>query len=783
FIEIFFFKRPQNLIRTLDAMTKPAEKYLLVVSFLEGENFPERKNTKFVIEAKFDGEQLSTDPVEHSSPIDISQELAWGLDKKSLQLHKLQRSCIKANCFAINQSSKEHVGYIVIDIRSAPESPGRPKFFPLLQSIYAKSKPQIKVNIYTEEDQSNQEEKPELEASQRSTGSRPGSSHSAQQAVPQNFQVVLDENEGYFSIGKSGPDCKIYVLTITIAFARNLVRLLTNSDQHSTSNFFFMYKFLGNQVATKPFGDIISCQINGERSSIRFCSTLENFQLLFKQLANLEIFFCSQDRAVGKCVFNWRLILENWDGNSLASCDNPIVLDELLKIEALPSSQGRVSPAPDVNMAPVIGLQVGVFKEETEVSNVQESKEINVVQNEAATYRKSPSPTGSNLKQSSQVIFQNECNTITVEERPKESIVSLKSSSAREFTTNHNAHYIPEDLQLKAAYELQLWKEAREKEFEHQLKKNEAKKFQALADAFKQRDIEREIMVQKKIKEYNELEVMLKNSLNEVEKREKQLASNEAHIARMRSDLNRDYENKLSELREASKRVQEKADHQVSLQKSKIESLEDEIDRLKKKVYESEKRCSEKESEFLRFKEKENNRPEIRLQSEINVLNLEKIELERKLDAMTKAKNHYKEQWTKALQEIALMKKKEESNAKALLRRQQMELENMKMKFLSAEESEKLKSDEQELLNLKNEIEKLKLKNSDKTSLVSDYGSASCLSNLENIDPNLQNHINRLLEEKETLLRTGVYSNSDAIIIELDKRIKDSLNQANFYKN
>lgn len=99
------------------------------------------------------------------------------------------------------------------------------------------------------------------------------------------------------------------------------------------------------------------------------------------------------------------------------------------------------------------------------------------------------------------------------------------------------------------------------------LKKNEAKKFQVLAEAFKQRDIEREIMVQKKIKEYNELEALLKNSLNEVEKREKQLASNETHVARMRTDLSRDYENKLSELREASKRVQEKADHQVNLQK------------------------------------------------------------------------------------------------------------------------------------------------------------------------------------------------------------------------
>lgn len=89
-----------------------------------GENFPDRTNTKFIIEAKFDGEQLSTDPVDHNSTIDISQELAWGLEKKSLQLHKLQRSCIKANCYAINQSSKENVGYIVIDIRSAPEAPG-----------------------------------------------------------------------------------------------------------------------------------------------------------------------------------------------------------------------------------------------------------------------------------------------------------------------------------------------------------------------------------------------------------------------------------------------------------------------------------------------------------------------------------------------------------------------------------------------------------------------------------------------------------------------------------
>lgn len=66
--------------------------------------------------------------------------------------------------------------------------------------------------------------------------------------------------------------------------------------------------------------------------------------------------------------------------------------------------------------------------------------------------------------------------------------------------------------------------------FIFKLKKIEAKKFQELAEAFKQRDIEREILVQKKIKEYNDLEIVLKNSLNEVEKREKQLAISETQV-------------------------------------------------------------------------------------------------------------------------------------------------------------------------------------------------------------------------------------------------------------
>ncbi len=83
-----------------------------------------------------------------------------------------------------------------------------------------------------------------------------------------------------------------------------------------------------------------------------------------------------------------------------------------------------------------------------------------------------------------------------------------------------------------------------------------------------------------------------------------------------------------------------------------------------------------------------------------------KIETERKLVEMTKAKNHYKDQWARALQEISAIKKKEEANAKAMLKKQQLELDHLRLRYLAAEEKELLKTDGSQLQSLKSELEK-----------------------------------------------------------------------------
>jgi centrosomal protein CEP120 len=59
--------------------------------------------------------------------------------------------------------------------------------------------------------------------------------------------------------------------------------------------------------------------------------------------------------------------------------------------------------------------------------------------------------------------------------------------------------------------------------------------------------------------------------------------------------------------------------------RSKNQALEDEIIRLKRSVAEWEKRYRDKEQEYFSFKEKQRSTPEVKLQADINMLTLEKV--------------------------------------------------------------------------------------------------------------------------------------------------------------
>ncbi|KAE8635519.1 hypothetical protein XENTR_v10002649 [Xenopus tropicalis] len=261
-----------------------------------------------------------------------------------------------------------------------------------------------------------------------------------------------------------------------------------------------------------------------------------------------------------------------------------------------------------------------------------------------------------------------------------------------------------ETLEYKAALELEMWKEMQEDLFVNQLKKKELVHMQALAEEWKRRDKEREALVKKKVAEYTVLEEQLQKALADLEKRERQLANDEMELKKLKAQLQLDCERSIQERQDSIRRVREDCMHQIELERSKAKQLEEDKLRLQQQLQEAEHKVKLMEKEFLQYKEQQSSKPEIRLQSDINLLTLEKVELERKLELTTKSKLHYKQQWGRALKELARLKQREQENAMARLKKQQQELEHMRLRYLAAEEKDVVKTERQELEEIRNEL-------------------------------------------------------------------------------
>ncbi|XP_026782191.3 centrosomal protein of 120 kDa isoform X1 [Pangasianodon hypophthalmus] len=323
-----------------------------------------------------------------------------------------------------------------------------------------------------------------------------------------------------------------------------------------------------------------------------------------------------------------------------------------------------------------------------------------------------------------------------------------------------------ETLEYKAALELEMWKEMQEDLFENQLKQKELSHMQALAEEWRKRDREREALVKKKEMEYNLLEEQLQKALADLEKREKTLAHAELETQRLQREMHVEHEFSMRELQDSTRRLREDCAHQVDLERSKVRQLEEDLARRQQQVIDAEKKYKLLEKEFQHYRDQQNTRPEIHLQSEINLLRLEKAELERKLESTIKSKLHYKQQWGRALKELARFKQREQENAMTRLKKQQQELEHMRLRYLAAEEKEAVKNEKHELQDIRNELNRLKQQDEKRT-----WKEPTSMSLNESADE----HLSRLLEERDTLLRTGVYTHEDRIIAELNRQIQEAM--------
>ncbi|KAM8984230.1 centrosomal protein of 120 kDa isoform 3-T3 [Ara ararauna] len=974
---------------------RATDRLLIVVSVLEGRYFPKRPKHLLIVEAKFDGEQLATDPVEHTDQPEFATELAWELDRKALHQHRLQRTPIKLQCCVLDpvSSSKDNIGYIVLDLRAAQEKKQAPKWYPLLSNKYTKFKSEIQVGVVLETDS-----KALVDGFKaKEAPPRAGEASALISGLdPQSIVPVLNEEEGCHQIGPAEYCRDYFVLSVTIVFATQLEQLVPTTMKlpERQPEFFFYYSLLGNDVTNEPFTDLIDPNFEPERASVRIRSTVDVLQVYLCALSKLQIHLCCGDQSLGSAEIPLSGLLKK--GN--AEIDQRPVAIEGAFVLVPPNRAKQKLPQLPLDMAPTVGVSVILQREslsaqlviplnaptgpnqpqekvlsavkgkteglqqrsqnapsqvsrssltqdeatESEVESLKFEKgmEVKKKADNGPVAASQPIPVGasSSSEPSAQKIvipaashhfcFSIDLRSIRglevgfpincilrysypffgsaapimtsppVEVRKNMEVFLPQSYCAFDFATiphqlqdtflrlpllvelwhkdktakdillgmarlqlsnvlasektrflggngeqcwrqtynetvsvtavqgsgsriadlsyaitleDHGLvkmqevlvsdssqcvgagqqwrvpHIQPrcaqenppeprETLEYKAALELEMWKEMQEDIFENQLKKKEMVHMQVLAEEWKKREREREALVKKKVSEYTVLEEQLQKTLRDLDKRERQLFSAESELQTVKKDLQAEHERKLQELQDSVRRAREECAHQVELERSKIKQLEEDKLRLQQQLNEAESKHKILEKEFQQFKEQQSSKPEIKLQSEINLLTLEKVELERKLESATKSKLHYKQQWTRALKELARLKQREQENAMAHLKKQQQELEHMRLRYLAAEEKELGKPDHQELEDIRNELNRLKQQEEERRQLQDvTANSAGRVSNSRKLNENMDDYLSRLIEERDTLLKTGVYSHEDHIVSELDRQIREAI--------
>ena len=92
------------------------------------------------------------------------------------------------------------------------------------------------------------------------------------------------------------------------------------------------------------------------------------------------------------------------------------------------------------------------------------------------------------------------------------------------------------DKQL-AVMEIEMWKKTERDKFAIHLKDLESKQSDALAEEFKKRERQRELLIRRKSDEIAKLEAKLQDSIRLLDEREKRIAADEERIQRERKAM------------------------------------------------------------------------------------------------------------------------------------------------------------------------------------------------------------------------------------------------------
>ena len=340
------------------------------------------------------------------------------------------------------------------------------------------------------------------------------------------------------------------------------------------------------------------------------------------------------------------------------------------------------------------------------------------------------------------------------------------------------------DQEKAIIWDLEVWKRAEQAQFKAYLKQLEFEYLSKLQEDFKNKEEEREKEFKTKINEINNLKNKLSKKINDLESRENKIKICEEELK--------------IRINEVSKQLVIKED-EISLIKKNAKDEQDKLNKnntqLKKKLDTKQKEISALEEKFNAYKKDMENSPMSTLRNEITRKQIQYDELEKQMKNLENEIKNRDKTIENLKVEIIKLRKTYETEKENMYKQRLEEIEKLKFDIYNQRtSSEEMK----EIRELKEKIKELSnpKKNENYENNNFNYMSGTMpmqyFMNMPNppspsknkkiytiISYNKRdegdkprNELEKLIMEKEQLLKSGMYKENDPLIFQLNNKIK-----------
>eukprot|EP01086_Lenisia_limosa_P017601 TRINITY_DN8934_c0_g1_i1.p1 TRINITY_DN8934_c0_g1~~TRINITY_DN8934_c0_g1_i1.p1 ORF type:complete len:270 (-),score=58.61 TRINITY_DN8934_c0_g1_i1:53-826(-) len=232
----------------------------------------------------------------------------------------------------------------------------------------------------------------------------------------------------------------------------------------------------------------------------------------------------------------------------------------------------------------------------------------------------------------------------------------------------------------------------------------------------------------------------------------------------------------------------EEANHRAQLDKSLLNEVVKTKEQLVKDLKQAQESLVVYENKFERFKDQYGPDQIAICNAKIASHQANIEDHGNKMKTVLEERDHYKAHWVRALQEIERLQRQHHDELNRQVQKQRNEISSLQVVAATAQQTEALESEKSDLSTLKSDIQELEKELQSQPSMESLVVEASPDTEPvlpqtpppQPIEPphpisttgNGNDVLFRLLGEKEILMRSGSYQESDPVIIELNKYIE-----------